>query len=489
MPLRLRYPAAACAALAVAGCGAPSSVGIAQPQAQIAALSVAPVAGGYLRGDSSGLRLWGAGGRQFDVVALDAAGNPLTGSAAPKVTVTSASPQRLSVRPGDRPGRFRLQAAVAAQHGSACPACKVVTPGIVELDVVATPARGRGASLRVPVTVDHKIVYVSLNPFPNPSIGGSDAVVQYDDDNAAPSVIWDDFYLKNTSAIAAVGGLAVGAAGTLYVANLGSGTPGTVTEYPSGATSPVPVKTLTAPKMMGPQAVAVDASGDVFVADNFYETVTRFPAGGAKAVTLLNNWPAGAGLYGIAADRRGNLDLAMTDVGFYSPKTAPNVGTLAVMRAAFESHSTPVLQITSDAKNGVNEPYGVAVAADGTTYVVNDYVSIVEAPPGPGPVHSTLTRYANGLGSATVLPDATIDAGLAWPTSVAVDLAGTVYVGNNTPAVSGPMPFYLREYPAHFASGAKPLANVDLTKGLPAAYASAYLNVQGIAVYPGPLQH
>jgi hypothetical protein len=306
----------------------------------------------------------------------------------------------------------------------------------------------------------------------------------------APSVIWDDFNLRNTNSIQNVEGLAVGSDGTLYVANTGDfGSAGAVTEYPSGTTNPVPVQRLTAPLLLAPQAVAVDASGNVYVADaSAHETITRFPVG-ASPVTLLNNWPTGTGLTGIAADAKGNLTVTMSDTGFYHNPGHTNVGALAVESSTFDAHASPIVQINSTGSNGVNEPYGAAVDADGNLYVVNDYESIINGPPGPGPIYSTLTRYSHGLTNASQLPDATISEGLAWPLSVAVDAAGTVYVANNT-LINGNTPgsMLVQTYKAEFSSSSKPLSTMNLSNLLPPSYASAYLNIQGIAVYPGPLQ-
>ena len=195
-------------------------------------------------------------------------------------------------------------------------------------------------------------------------------------------------------------------------------------------------------------------------------------------------------MYGIAADGNGNVYVAMADAGLYQPPHDVYVGTLAVLSSTFGSLDLPSPQIASTKTNGVNEPYGIATAADGNVYVVNDYVSIVNQYPGTGPTYSTLTRYAHGLTSAKVLPDATISAGLAWPTSVGTDVAGDVYVGNNTPpSPSGRFgPFFLRRYRGGFSNGEKPVAVVDLSAHLPKSYRDYYLNIQGVAIYPGPLQ-
>jgi hypothetical protein len=446
-------------------------------------LSVAPVNAGYLRGDATGLRLWGEGAEPVQISSTSPGGGQT-------ITVTSSDPNKLKVTPSTNAGTFTLQAITGADPSSKCPSCLVVTPAKVSLLIGFSDHPG--AISRVPVQIDHKIVYVSMNPYPNPSIGGIDVLLQYYDDNAAPSVIWDDFSLRNTTSIFAVGGLAVGADGTLYVANVGDiGSSGAVTEYPSGTTNPTPAKTLSSPLLVGPRAVAVDARAIVYVADAFNETLTRFQDGGLP-VTLLNNFPSGSGVNGVAADANGNLTVSMRDDFLYDSVASPNVGALAVISGAFASHSQPSFLISSSASNGVNEPAAVASAPSGDVYVVNDYVSIIQQYPGPGPTFSTLTRYAHGIVDSTTVPDATISAGLAWPLSVALDIAGTVYVANNNiwtgPTHHTPGSPVVTTYPAKFTSNATPLSSVDVGATLPAAYKDAFLNIQGVAVYPGPLQ-
>lgn len=448
-------------------------------------IGVQPVKTGYLRGNEKGLRLWGEQAQQI----LISAGRDAS-RGAQQITVTSSDTNVLTVGPPRRQGTFTLQAVTHTDASSNCASCKVVTPGNVTISITVTSPGSASVTAKVPVHIDHKIVYVSMNPLPNASFGSVDALLQYYDDNASPSVIWDDFAVHNANSITNIEGIAVGGDGTLYAASPGNGVAGTgaVTEYPSGTSNPVPVKTLSSPSLLAPWAVAVDAPGNVYVADaSKNETLTRFPVGGPP-VTLLNGWPQGSLLDGVASDANGDLTVTMADVGFYKNPGNTNVGALAVINATFGSNSNKTLQINSTTSNGVNEPYGAAIAADGNLYVVNDYSSIVSQGSSGATIHSTLTRYRNGLKDANTLPDATITTGLAWPMAVAVDTAGTVYVANNTPLQGHTNSNFVTTYEGGFASGARPLSTVDLAKTLPASYSGAFLNIQGIAVYPGPLQ-
>ena len=349
----------------------------------------------------------------------------MTGSGAPAISIVSKNPSRLTVTAGNLPGRFTLAAVTAADATSTCPACPVVRPGTAKLVVSLKPKSGRVQRVSVTVTIAHKIVAVSLNPEPNPSIGGSDAVMQYLDDNVKPSVIWDDIVLHNATSFPNVTGVAFGSDGSLYIANSGLlGYAGGVTKYAPGSTNPTPAQLFASPNVLSPAGVALDAKDNVYVADNGFETVTRFSKSGS-AVTISPPWEAGADVTGVAVDTtRGELDVAMTGVGTYYPPGTVNVGRIVVLPLNFKKTTTALRQIDSTAKNGVNEPYGVAVDPLGQLFVVNDYVSIVQGPPGPGPEYSTLTRYAGGIVSSSTLPDATASARLVWPLAVTTDVAG-----------------------------------------------------------------
>jgi hypothetical protein len=299
-------------------------------------------------------------------------------------------------------------------------------------------------------------------------------------------------YLRNATSFLNVRGLAFGADGSLYIANSGQyGYGGTVTQYASGSTEATPIKTFASGGLLSPSDVALDKDGNVYVSDNGLETVTRFPVGGG-AVTFKSDWKAGTDVVAVAADStRGYLYVAMSGAGQYNPPKKKNVGRLVVLPLNFGVHAKPVLAIDSKQRNGVNQPYGLALDPTGRLFVVNDYVSIVQGPPGPGPVRSRLTRYDNGLSSASVLPDATSSGQLKWALSVASDSTGTIYVSNDAPptAKGNPGKISLLEYDGGFPSKSHASTKIDISAGMPAAYVPYYFNIQGVAVDPSPLRN
>src|SRR5579863_3868848 len=200
--------------LCAAGCGGAavvpdSTVPGRYAPAAASGLIVTPVLNGYLRGDASGLTLWGS-----DTWAAVVH----TANRADTIAATSADPSSLVVTPGRMRNHFLLHAPTVERASATCPNCRVVRAGRVDLRIVVSSS-GRAHTYHVPVTIAHKIVAITLNPLPNPSLGGSDAVLQYYDDNVSPSVVWDDFDLNNAHTFVNVGGLAFGADGSLYIAN------------------------------------------------------------------------------------------------------------------------------------------------------------------------------------------------------------------------------------------------------------------------------
>ena len=75
-------------------------------------------------------------------------------------------------------------------------------------------------------------------------------------------------------------GVAIDAAGTLYVSNY----PASITVYPAGSTSPS--KTITGGGMMNPFGLTVDLAGNVYIADFGAKGVFELPAGGSSVTNL-----------------------------------------------------------------------------------------------------------------------------------------------------------------------------------------------------------
>jgi len=174
-------------------------------------------------------------------------------------------------------------------------------------------------------------------------------------------------------------GVAVDAAGNVYVAENGNNdireiqTNGTVITIGSGFSQPT--------------GVAVDASGNVFVADNGNNAVKKIPAGNGAVTTIATGFN---GPYGIALDAAGNIYVG--DASNNVVKKIPS-GT-----------NTPII-----IGSGFNHPTGVAVDAAGNVYVADRANNAIKK-----------ILASNG---ATI----TLGSGNGNPNGVAADASGNVY--------------------------------------------------------------
>lgn len=182
-------------------------------------------------------------------------------------------------------------------------------------------------------------------------------------------------------------GVAVDAKGDVFIADSDHNR---VVEVPAGGGA----QTTIASGIDFPQAVAVDGAGDVFIAGGYSNDVVEVPAGGGAQTTVGSgfNYPTG-----VAVDGAGNLFIS--DFGNNRVVELPNGG------AAQTTIGT-----------GLDFPGGVAVDGAGDVFIADIYNNrVLEVPAGGG-------------------AQFTVGSGLSQPYSVAVDPAGDVFiadVGNN----------------------------------------------------------
>ena len=188
--------------------------------------------------------------------------------------------------------------------------------------------------------------------------------------------------------------LAIDSSGNVYVANANSTT---VSEFAPGSTTP----TATLSGVYVPDAMACDSSGNLYVA-NGNGTVSEFARGSTTptaTLTGLNDPDA------LAIDSSGNLYVANEEEGVF------DLGTTVSEFAPGSTKATATL-------TGLDEPWALAFDSSGNLYVVNW-------------AGNTVSEFAPG----STTPTATLT-GLDEPDALAFDPSGNLFVANGNDTVS-----------------------------------------------------
>ena len=184
--------------------------------------------------------------------------------------------------------------------------------------------------------------------------------------------------------------------------------------------------TGTAAQFSSPSGVAVDSSGNVYVADSVNHRIRKIsPAGGVTTLagsSAGNNNGTGTAAqfnfpFGVAVDSSGNVSVAD-----YSNQRIRKISHAGVV-TTFAGSSPGYVDDTGTAAKFYN-PVGVAVDSSGHVYVADTFNHRIRKI-SPTGVVSTLagssSGYADGTGTAAQFDD---------PFGVAVDSSGHVYVAD-----------------------------------------------------------
>ena len=237
------------------------------------------------------------------------------------------------------------------------------------------------------------------------------------------------------SGLVSPAGVAVDASGDVFVADNNPDKPADpVVELTAGGAQITPAFT----GLQGPSGVAVDRSGDVFVADIGNDRVVELPAGGAQTTVPFVGFPAA---WGIAVDRSG--DVFVTDIVNNRVLERTSGGAQAVLPFGALSQSL-----------------GVAVDGSDDVFVADTHNNrVLELPAGSAQVFTlpfSGLRIASGVavdGSGDVFVTDTDNnrvlelpaggaqvtlpfSGLNGPAGIAVDGSGDVFV---TDSFGGPL--------------------------------------------------
>ena len=166
-----------------------------------------------------------------------------------------------------------------------------------------------------------------------------------------------------------------------------------------------------------PQAVAVDASGNVYIADgNVPAEIRKVTKDGA-----INVLVSGYSAYALATDAAGDVYFATYDA-VYKVSPAGNVTKFAGGTSGYGGDEGPATAAS------LNNPDGLTLDAAGNLYIADTYNCRIREVTTDGNIH-TIAGTSN-CGSAGNYGPATT-AQLNYPVSVAVDSAGCIYVGEH----------------------------------------------------------
>jgi len=227
-------------------------------------------------------------------------------------------------------------------------------------------------------------------------------------------------------------GIAVDSTGNIYAADP---TAASVFVYPplgssTGLLNEVPIATISGSKtgLVGPHSVALDSSGNIYVADSSAAKVFVYPPL-ATSTGLPNESPtitiggSNTGLIqpsGIGLDSSGNIyvtDSVAASVFVYPPLET-STGLL---------NEAPTAAISAAITTGVSYPQGIALDSSGNIFVAN-------CPPcyggsgTPGVYVYPAGSNANTAPSAAIIGTST---GLEEPQGIALDSSGNIYVADD----------------------------------------------------------
>jgi sugar lactone lactonase YvrE len=258
-------------------------------------------------------------------------------------------------------------------------------------------------------------------------------------------------------------GIALDSSGNLYVEGVVSGVGNSVNVYPAGSNgnvSPAAIIVGADTELDLPIGIALDSGGNIYVSNGFggptqRGSVTVYRAGSSGDAVPINVITSNdTGIHdasSIAVDSSGNIYVA-NDFAF-------GVGGIDIYPAGSYAAGPPIATITGD-NTELSDPFGVALDSSGNIYVLNR---------GDNAIDNAITVYPAGSnGDVTPSATFTIDqSGESFPTGMAVGGSGAVYIANqgglicNRRSCHQASPDNVAVYGAGSDGSAKPIAVIS----------------------------
>jgi uncharacterized repeat protein (TIGR03803 family) len=208
-------------------------------------------------------------------------------------------------------------------------------------------------------------------------------------------------------------GVALDSSGNIYVADTANSA---VKEIPSGCTASSCVITLGG-GFNQPSGIAVDSSGTIYVADTQNSAIKKMNSDCTSSNCVVTLGGGFQSPHGVAVDGSGFV---------YVADTANNTIEQMASTCTSALYSAGSCSITSLGGNFFNGPEGVAVDSSGNVYVADTFNSAVEEMP-PNCTSQTCIMALFALDTSSIINNG---GGFNRPSGVAVDPSGNVYVAD-----------------------------------------------------------
>ena len=245
--------------------------------------------------------------------------------------------------------------------------------------------------------------------------------------------------LATDSSLLYPGGVAVDSSGNVYIADMYNNevekidSSGNLSIIAGNGTAGRPTPgTATDSALKAPSGVAVDQWGNVYIADQGNNMVEEVDTSGNLSIIAGNGTigPPTPGLatnsslsypQGVAVDSSGNVYIA--DVGNNMVEEIDNADNLSII-AGNGTMGPPTAGIATD--SALSGPTGLAVDSMGNVYICDHYNNLIEEVDTSG----DLTIIAGNGRQGPPTPGYATDSSLSFPTDLTVDQWGNVYIAD-----------------------------------------------------------